>query len=188
MKPRHHSSEGEAWVDQPHRVWSKWLTEPEHMHALSVHHHGQFAFEQPGEDFAVALEHISVSIVSRFEQAFQLVNFGDLIFDLSKRVEQLESVAVKNLPMVATIQTFAPERYLLTRPIEVSIRETAEGFDAFFFDANIGASGDNEQEAFDNIKSMILDVFDSLSREAPERLGPEPSRQLEVLRGFIGVA
>jgi hypothetical protein len=33
-----------------------------------------------------------------------------------------------------------------------------------------------------NLKSLILDLFDSLSSEPAENLGPAPSRQLAVLR------
>ena len=56
---------------------------------------------------------------------------------------------------------------------------------ASFFDANIHASGDTEEEAFRNLKSLILDTFDSLSAEPAHRLGPEPTRQLAVLRQFV---
>jgi len=72
------------------------------------------------------------------------------------------------------------------QPSQVTIATDVDGFVASFFDANISASGETAQEAFENLKSLALDIFDSLSREAPERLGPEPARQLAVLRSLFG--
>jgi predicted RNase H-like HicB family nuclease len=65
------------------------------------------------------------------------------------------------------------------------IQPSEEGFSAGFFDANIHASGDTEEEALRNLKSLILDVFDSLSAEPPKDLGPQPARQLAVLNEFV---
>lgn len=87
--------------------------------------------------------------------------------------------------MAVFITTFAPEPYELRHPLLVILQREDQGFIAGFFDANIHASGDNEEEAFRNLKSLILDVFDSLRAESPENLGPEPKRQLAVLEEFI---
>ena len=85
----------------------------------------------------------------------------------------------------APITTFAPEPYDLLRQIVVVIHPNESGYTAGFFDANIHASGDTDEEALRNLKSLILDTFDALSMEPPDRLGPEPKRQLAVLREFI---
>jgi len=105
--------------------------------------------------------------------------------ELSHRISRLENRAHNEL---AVIQTFEPEPYELLRPITVAIREDGDGYMATFYDANISTAGDTEQEAFENLKSLILDVFDSLAREQPERLGPEPQRQMAVLRSFLRAA
>ena len=83
------------------------------------------------------------------------------------------------------ITTFAPEPYDLLRQIVVVIHPNETGHTAGFFDANIHASGDTEEEALRNLKSLILDTFDALSAEPPGQLGPEPKRQLAVLREFV---
>jgi predicted RNase H-like HicB family nuclease len=85
----------------------------------------------------------------------------------------------------APITTFAPEPYEASPPALVVIQRSEDAFVASFFDANIHASGDTEEEAFRNLKSLILDIFESLSGEPPGRLGPEPKRQLAVLRQLI---
>ena len=92
---------------------------------------------------------------------------------------------IRQLAITVPITTFAPEPYELLRPLTVLVQEEGAGFNASLFDANIHASGDTEEEAFRNLKSVMLDIFDSLSAEPPDHLGPEPRRQLAVLQQFI---
>jgi hypothetical protein len=89
-------------------------------------------------------------------------------------------------PLRVAITSFSPEPFALVRPIEVMVEQVDDSYVASFFDANISASGDNQQEAFDNLRSLILDTYDSLLAEPSERLGPEPRRQLAVLESFLG--
>ena len=86
---------------------------------------------------------------------------------------------------ITQITTFGPEPYSAKPPIPVAIRRADDGFLAGFFDANIHTSGETEQEAFDNLRSLILDYYEALEHEKPELLGPEPTRQLAILRDFI---
>lgn len=124
-------------------------------------------------------------IENRFDQALLLRRLEEQVTQLSRRVEQLEVVAA---PLKsATIQSFAPEAYEVLKPIRVEIEADGESFVATFRDASISTSGDTEQEAFENLKSLILDIFDSLRREPAENLGPVPRRQLAVLRDVIRV-
>jgi hypothetical protein len=67
----------------------------------------------------------------------------------------------------------------------VAVQSTEGGSEAGWYDVNIYTSGENEEEAVANLKSLILDFFDSLSKEAAEKLGIEPKRQLEILKTFI---
>jgi hypothetical protein len=90
-----------------------------------------------------------------------------------------------NMEPSLAITSFAPEPFSLLRPIEALVEPIDDTFVASFFDANISASGDNQREAFDNLKSFILDTYESLHAEPPERLGPEPRRQLAVLDSFL---
>ena len=87
--------------------------------------------------------------------------------------------------VIAPIATFAPEPYEVDRPLPVTIYKSGEEYTASLFDANLHTSGDNEQEAFQNLKSLILDTFDGLTTRSVDELGPGPRRQLEVLKHFI---
>lgn len=97
----------------------------------------------------------------------------------------LESIQRPYPSVLAPIETFAPEPYFVKRPIQAVLQPAEEGCTASFYDANIHASGDNEDEAVENLKSLILDIFDNLCNETPENLGPQPKRQLAVLHEFI---
>jgi hypothetical protein len=104
-----------------------------------------------------------------------------LVKDLQARLQKLED----GRPRIVPINTFAPEPYQLLRPIFVSVKAVEDEFEAGWFDANIHTAGENEEVAVSNLKSLILDYFDSLSQEPDEKLGIEPKRQLLVLKSFI---
>ena len=86
---------------------------------------------------------------------------------------------------VIPISTLAPEPYQLLRDIPAVVEGAGDGFIATFFDANISTSGDTEEEAVSNLRSLILDTFEYLDSETSDALGPEPTRQLAVLRVFL---
>jgi hypothetical protein len=92
---------------------------------------------------------------------------------------------MKSKTRIIPVDSFAPEPYRVLKPILVSVHCVEGGFNAGWFDANIRSSGDNEEEAVSNLKSLILDLVDSLSKESAEKLGPEPTRQLAVLKEYI---
>jgi Arc/MetJ-type ribon-helix-helix transcriptional regulator len=83
------------------------------------------------------------------------------------------------------ITTLAPEPYEILRDIPAVVEPTGDGFLATFFDANISTSGDTDVEAVSNLRSLILDIFEYLDSEPSVSLGPEPARQLAVLRVFL---
>ncbi|MBZ0270818.1 hypothetical protein K8I61_02190 [bacterium] len=83
------------------------------------------------------------------------------------------------------IDSFAPEPYSIARPIPVVVSADESGYVATFSEANISTSGETPQDAVDNLKSLILDFFDTLSETPDGELGPEPKRQFAILRAFI---
>jgi len=85
----------------------------------------------------------------------------------------------------ARITTFKPDSYDVKHPINVTIIRRGSEYIASQLESNIHASGDDEVEALDNLKSLILDIFESLTLEPEENLGPKPLRQLAVLREWI---
>jgi hypothetical protein len=115
----------------------------------------------------------------KLELRFTLLEI--LVKELKARVDSLESSQSKIVP----VNTSAPEQYELLKPILVTVQLVEDEFEASWFDANIHSSGDNAENAVSNLKSLILDYFDSFSKEPNEKLGIEPKRQFAVIKTFI---
>lgn len=99
---------------------------------------------------------------------------------LTEQVKKLRESEIYIVP----VETLYPEPFLLKRPFHVVVCEDDQDAVATFFDANLGMSGDNAEEAVRNLKAVIVDTFDQYE-EYEAVLGPEPARQLAVLREFI---
>jgi dCTP deaminase len=97
---------------------------------------------------------------------------------------QLQGLSATRLGPVP-LTSLDPDRYQLARDIPVVLQPSDGGFTATFFDANIGSSGDTEQEAIENLRTLIIDTFELLASTRPEKLGPEPRRRLKLLRSLI---
>ena len=111
-----------------------------------------------------------------------------------KRLEKLEAelICLKEhyselsdaQSFVVPVETLAPDPFILKRPLQVVVQSSDGQYVATLFDANLGMSGDTAEEAVANLKATIVDTFD-LFEENEEKLGPEPKRQLSILRGLI---
>lgn len=122
---------------------------------------------------------VEVAEKKKLELRFTLLE--SMVRQLKSRLQAFESHRTRLIP----IETFTPEPYTALKTILVSVQMIDDGFEAGWFDANIHSSGDNEEEAVVNLKSLILDFYDSLSKEPVENLGPAVKRQLEVLKEFV---
>lgn len=137
------------------------------------------------EDWTASVPDLIKAVSVQFTEKKQLELRANLleivISEFASRIEKLES----SRAIIVPVNTFAPEPYELLKPILVSVQATGDEFEAGWFDANIHTTGENQEEAVGNLKSLILDYFDSYSKEKPERLGIEPKRQFEVLKSFV---
>ena len=88
------------------------------------------------------------------------------------------------LPETRTISDFADEPYEVVKRIDVRFRRRDPGIEAHFREANIAWVDDSWDEAYNGLKAEILDTFDGYE-ENESILGPEPKRQLAVLRRHI---
>ena len=84
-----------------------------------------------------------------------------------------------------SIKEFPGEPYRVKKPIPVKIHLLDETtFGASFEQGNIGWSDESEDEAIEGLKVEILNALEDF--EAHESiLGPEPKRQLAVLRNHL---
>ncbi|MBM4045752.1 MAG: hypothetical protein FJ279_11605 [Planctomycetes bacterium] len=101
---------------------------------------------------------------------------------LEARLTDLQS----RTSIIVPIESFAPEPIEVIKPFHVVVQNKGDGFVATFFDANINASGETEEEAVSNLKDMIAGTFECLDRRLKAaQLGPGPRKQISVLRKFI---
>jgi len=108
--------------------------------------------------------------------------------EVARNVAKIEAeLADTRRQASVAITTLSPEPYTLRRSIPVHIQPSGESFVATFFDANISTSGETQEEAFSNLKSLLIDTFEYLESVPKEQLGPEPFRQIAVLREFIAI-
>lgn len=95
------------------------------------------------------------------------------------------SSEVYSVPVVRHIHSFPNEPYEVVKPIPVHFRRgQPSGIIATFEDANIAYVGETWIEAFNGLQAEILDTFEDYV-ENESILGPEPQRQLAVLREFL---
>ena len=136
-------------------------------------------------DWANAVPGLIAKLVSEVVEKKKLeLRFSGLEIAVNELKSQLSALSASKTRIVA-ITTFAPEKYASLNPILVSVQAVEDEYEAGWFDANIHTMGGNEEEAVSNLKSLILDYFDSFSKEPSEKLGPEPTRQLLVMKQFI---
>jgi hypothetical protein len=102
------------------------------------------------------------------------------VLSLKRQCKQLRDGQSFMVP----IETLAPEPFVLKRSFHVVVSPSDGEFTATFFDANIGMSGDTAEEAVRNLKTVIVDTLEQFEQKEAI-LGPEPARQLAVLREFI---
>jgi predicted RNase H-like HicB family nuclease len=98
---------------------------------------------------------------------------------------RLSRIETGGLPCTTAVNDLYPSNYRVARPIYITLEPDDSEYVATFTDADISASGDTQAEAVANCKDMIVTLFEDLSAEPPEVLGPGPRRQLEVLRRFL---
>ena len=99
---------------------------------------------------------------------------------LEKQCNQLRDSETLLVP----IETLSPEPFAVKKVFQVVVRPSDGEFIATLFDANLGMTGDTAEEAVANLKATIVDTFD-LFEANESKLGPEPKRQLAILRELI---
>lgn len=112
------------------------------------------------------------------------VHLGNTYTWLISDEERNCGVAASPLSVVP-IQTLAPEPYELIKPLLVVLERSDDQYLASFYDANVSASGDNQEEAIINFKDILIGTFDLLSSLNEDELGPMPLRHYTILREYI---
>jgi hypothetical protein len=107
-----------------------------------------------------------------------------MAIDLTQTVES----AGASIQQVTINQSDLPpgESHIIRTYIPIKlIREGPLDFTAAFDEAGISIGGESLHDAVEALVYEILDVFDYFTTHQAEQ-GPEPQRQLSVLRKYIG--
>ncbi|MFS8084856.1 MAG: hypothetical protein ACMG6H_04445, partial [Acidobacteriota bacterium] len=94
------------------------------------------------------------------------------------------SLAVTSESPLEIVLTELEAGYSALVPIPVSIEHVGDDYLASFNAANIHTTGETLMDAARNLRSLILDIFDSLVAER-SALGPGPQRQLSTLLRYV---
>jgi len=87
---------------------------------------------------------------------------------------------------VVEIDSLPDATLRILKPIPATVeRIDTTDFVAQAPSADVCASGDTFGEAFENLKDMVAATFQYFSSLPPERLGPDPARQLAILKQHI---
>jgi len=85
------------------------------------------------------------------------------------------------------IEVLDDSRYVLLRKIPLRVDRDEEGcWTAFIEGSTIGMPGDTREQAVEELKGAMLDIYDEYSGDDPEILGPGPAREWAVLQRYIG--
>jgi hypothetical protein len=104
---------------------------------------------------------------------------------LEQEFERLKGLVSPGFSLIVPISNFEPEPYEAIKEIQVVVQPDSDSFIASFFDANINASAETQQDAVSNLKDLMIALYERLGREPNEKLGKGPARQLAILRSVM---
>ena len=140
------------------------------------------------------LDHTHTGEISSYElgtcPSYQYTHVGiahSFIVDtlLNKLNEIFPGTATLECTDQELITDFSGEPYKILKPIPVTIRSLdGGGFEGAFIGGNIAWVGESRAETINGLKAEILDTIEIFEADE-DRLGPEPKRQLAVLRTYL---
>jgi hypothetical protein len=178
---RHAGEEGD--LNYALSAWA--LSVPERGDDISYCLYGEKAITQRGTWYLIAPE--------KFLESEIEANFEDR--DPTKRISSSDDLPRFGLfqledwsygfPSHKEIHDFGNEPYTIGKPIPVMFHKAdPSGYLAVWEEANVSMVGETWLGAFMSLKAEILNTLEDY--EANEgQLGPEPKRQLRVLRSFV---
>lgn len=133
------------------------------------------------QNVPILLGNLANTAVGNLHEAVRVSSLQQEIVFLKQRVSSLE----KNASMVVPIETLTPAPYKLIKAIHVVVRRYDNDYLTSFFDANLSASGDTQEESVLNLKDIIVSTFEMLLSMDNDMLGPGPLQQKRVLGDFL---
>ncbi len=101
----------------------------------------------------------------QFRAAF---GYTQRVSELCQRLEGIEAASLT-------------AQYKVLHPMTSVVVPCDDGFEAALYDVNLYSTGETQEEAVSSLKSLLLDVFDHLTGQDDDLLGPEPLKQKKFL-------
>jgi len=136
---------------------------------------------ESSDDLVEAMRVFAQDVSARVDTDFRISVLEKVVLELRHVVNELTTAQTIQVP----ITSLAPEPYTLKHPIIAIVQPDWDQFIATFFDANITASGDTQNEALDNLKAVLVSAFRRFRQLGEDRLGPGPRKQYAVLKSLI---
>ena len=84
----------------------------------------------------------------------------------------------------SVLTSLGAEPYRLLAPLPVVVEETDAGYMAGFVAGNVWASGRTQAEAVEELTSLLLDTYESLTEDR-DRLGAAAAREFAALSQYV---
>jgi len=132
-------------------------------------------------EFLNDIKNLMLTISSKIAENSRINKLERDVALLKRRISTLEEIK----PIIVPIETFDPEPYEILKTFYAVIQQHEEEYVAYYFDANLSATGDTKEEAIYNLKDIIIATFDVLSSHNESELGLGPLRQIKLLKKII---
>ena len=146
-----------------------------------THWEGKVSVPTDTAEIAELIDKFREHLFQNWHQIASIEGLEKEILLLKNRCDYLE----RNAPVTVLIESFAPEPYEIIKPFHVTIKFQEEQYIASFFDTNLSASGDTQEESFANLKDIIVGTFEIFTTMDDDKLGPGPLHQKRLLVEFI---
>jgi len=146
-----------------------------------THWEGKSSVSADLAEIAELMDKFREQFFQNWHQIARIEGLEREILLLKNRFDYLE----RSAPLIVPIESFSPEPYEILKPFHVVVKFYDGQYIASFFDANLGASGDTQEEAVLNLKDTLIGAFDMLNEIEEDKLGPGPRHQKSVLKEFL---
>jgi hypothetical protein len=135
------------------------------------------------EEFSAATQKIGERIAEKAQTAYddRLSMLEREVEALAHHVHELRQIQ----PLVVPVVAINSNKIRLKKAFFIVVQRDEDDYLATFFDANISASGESDVEAVDALKEIMIAKYLKFLELGPEKLGREPTRQLEILKAVM---
>jgi len=117
--------------------------------------------------------------------ATRLVNkIGSLEKEIARLTKLLQKKAQLEMGKNIVLSDLRSYKYYLDKPIYIYMEKVRTIYITSYYDVNLYAEGDCEEDAIENLCKQIIDYFEILKQES-DKLGPVPAKHFMYLKQIV---